>query len=409
MSLRGLLVLSAVLGLTVCGCPGDESAAPGGGASDLGGFGPPQTCSLDEECPGGACVGGLCSYPDSGRPPDLGSDDSRDAGGDLGVVADLGAPLDVGRDAQAPVDSGPAADQGAPDAGPECVFDTDCPMPFICSRAGTCIPECVEDRDCEAGWVCHQGGCRAPGGGCAAHGDCLPGEICHLGICKPEPQCILSDDCPAGQRCVDGECAPEAPDAGVDPVEPECEPAAGSYGEVCECASQCSSELCLDIGLVDRPARCTDRCDQRPCPGIDLCMTMADGTPVCVPNDAGLACRGGFECTFFCLTDPQQGSMCTIPCDGSDRCPQGWGCGPVGTDAGVQYVCLPAGTLCSAANQCAGQRCLPQQAGDPVGFCTHDCRNALDCPGAWSCCAVYDPALGDLARVCYNGPVCPLY
>lgn len=388
---------------TAVGCEGERSplGSPGLEAHDAG-WGRP--CQRDRDCLPGACRAGICHPPgDGGLPADLGRDpvDAASDGDDTGPTI---------RDAA-------AADGAAADGGPACRYDTDCPIPFICSRRGECIPQCVEDRDCPQGQLCHHGGCRSPGGPCLEAQECLPGEVCHLRRCRPEPECMLAGDCPDGQRCLDGTCQPggAAPDAGVEPRpdagddDPLCPPRPGVYGELCHCAAQCSSGLCLDTGLVGRAPSCTATCSLRdPCPGIDLCVPLGDGSQVCVTNDTGLACRGGFECLAYCLTDPATGqASCTVPCESSQGCPQGWGCGSVLTDLGVQRICLPAGAACLGAMMCAGQRCLPWQPGDSFGFCTLDCRNALDCPAGWACCAVYDPDLDGLVRVCYDGPVCP--
>ncbi|MBM4319642.1 MAG: hypothetical protein FJ125_06710 [Deltaproteobacteria bacterium] len=390
-------------------------AGPAGGV-DSGSAPWGQPCQRDEQCVPGICRGGLCRPADGGRPGDLGRE-QVDAAGDGTVGPGDGGAGDLGRtrtDGAGMVDGGLPSDVGTP-----CTFDTDCPIPFICGRRGVCIPQCVEDRDCPADQLCHQGGCRAPGGACLAAADCLPGEICHLRRCRPEPECLLAGDCPAGQRCVDGSCTVDSQvDAGTPPGpdggggDPLCPPRGGRYGEACDCAEQCQSGLCLDTGLLARAPVCTKSCSLRdPCPGIDLCAPLGDGAQVCVTNDAGLPCRGEFECLVACMSLPgTDQAACTVPCEGSRNCPQGWGCGPVLTDQGVLRICLPAGGFCLRGSMCAGQRCLPHQPGDGFGFCTLDCRNALDCPAGWSCCAVVDQdEWGNLllVRVCYDGPVCP--
>lgn len=416
--LRGLRGHGRVaVGLCLCGmflttgC-GEEASRPGDPApTDAGGLGPETFCQVDVDCPGGACVAGRCRDRERDLGPglaDLGAE--RDQGGRDQGAGDLGSQQrDLGGGAS---DGGPGPRDGATlDEGAACEFDTDCPLPLICGRSGRCIPQCLSDRDCGEGESCHNGGCRAPGGGCLDPSECLPGEICHLRRCRPAPECLVSGECPEGQRCVDGQCEAggDEPDGGVEPDggQPGCDPRAGGYGEVCECPDQCRSALCLGIEVMGRSPTCTSECSlMAPCPGIDLCLALGDGQRVCVSNDAGLECRGAFECIFACLSDPRGGASCTVPCEDASGCPQSWGCAAVLSDVGVQRMCLPAGGMCSGAAQCPGGRCLPYQPGDPVGFCTLDCRDARDCPGGWSCCAVQD-GYGDWQRVCYDGPTCP--
>ena len=397
-----LLILLVLLLPLFCA----QQRSPAGGASFVdSGVTEGEFCHRNLDCPGGRCEAGICFYPDAARPRADGGQESEDGGLTSGDADGRDArPRDVGH-----------ADAGRADSGPDCIFDTDCPIPHICGRDGTCIPECVEERDCPDDQVCHRGGCRAPGGPCLESGDCLGGEVCHLRRCRPEPDCLFSDQCEPGQRCVDGQCVDLGPDAGTGPpledggVDPGCEPRQGRYGDLCECPEQCATELCLDVAVLDWQPVCTSECGVRaPCPGIDLCMPVGDGRQVCVPNDSGRPCRGGFDCVFYCLSDPRGGATCSTPCDNASQCPQSWGCGPVMSDTGPQRLCLPAGGVCSASAECPGQRCLPRSPGSLVGFCTLDCRDARDCPAGWSCCAVYDPVLNALVRICYDGPVCPI-
>jgi hypothetical protein len=404
-----LLLLLVALGSGACDSPrSPQSYALGDGGLPAG-----RPCRNDVDCRSGHCLEGSCGVPDLAVPAD-GGVDVRDGG--PGVDVHDGGPVAV--DAHPSADGASPADLGDhPDAGPgaiPCTYDTDCPLPFLCGHAGHCVPQCVEDRDCRlaVGEVCQRGGCRAPGGPCLEQAECLPGELCRLRRCEPEPQCVRSAECPDGQVCLDGRCTTleEPADAGV-PVEDAgsstCAPRPGEYRDECHCAGQCQTGLCLDTGIVGRGGSCTFHCGAAaPCPDLDLCLLLGDGTSVCVANDVGFSCRGAFECLFACLTDPATGSSaCTAPCASGADCPQGWGCGRLLTDLGVQQLCLPAGARCLGGADCAGGRCLPRQAGDALGFCTLDCRDARDCPGGWACCAVFDGV--DFVRVCYDGPVCP--
>ncbi len=406
--------LLLVLALLVAGCSADDRLRPPSAKpADAGADGATQDfCSSDDQCPGGACEGGLCEYPDLG-PRDSGASHVDSGPGDAST-RDLG-PADVGPRDAAPGDLGPG-----PDGALRCTFDTDCPIPYICSRAGLCIPECVEDRDCPAGARCHQGGCRSPGGRCSGQGECLDGEVCHLGRCIV-PECMEDRDCPPSMVCRDLACevpdtgepdaGPRPEDAGVSDAGPEpgCEPRPGRYGDPCDCQAQCTSSLCLDLQVLGRHPVCTSSCGRLdPCPGIDICLPVGDGEQVCVPNDSGTPCQAPVDCIFACMPDRAGGAVCTVPCDDGGGCPMTWGCGPVGTDQGPMMMCIPAGSMCTSGRQCPGGRCLPHAAGDAVGFCTLDCRNAMDCPRGWSCCVVADPVEG-YVRVCYDGPACPVF
>jgi len=166
--------------------------------------------------------------------------------------------------------------------------------------------------------------------------------------------------------------------------------------------------MCLDIALVGRTATCTRACDAlSPCPHLDICAPVGE-EQICVPNDAGQLCRGGFECLFGCLSVGNGEARCTAPCADSSGCPQGWGCAVMVTEQGQQRFCVPAGAMCAGAMDCPGGRCMPRQPGDAFGYCTLDCASAWDCPQPWSCCAIPD-AQGYFVRVCVNSPVCPAF
>lgn len=395
-------------------CGDDTPQRPPSGASDLGLPEGPRYCAARVDCPTGeVCSAGVCVPADAGVADAQVAPEDATTARDVGTTQDL-ARGDGGRDSDgSPRDARPGPDAAGPDAGQACAFDTDCPMPYICGRAGVCVPACLEDRDCAPGQVCHRGGCRAPGAPCLEPQECLPGEICHMRRCRPEPECIFADDCAPPLVCVDGACQQRAgaPDGGAEEVDggaPDCPARAGRYGDECECSAQCTTEMCLDIAMVGRTATCTRACDaMTACPHLDLCVPVG-ASQICVPNDAGQPCRGAFDCLFGCLSGGDGEARCTAPCADASGCPQGWGCSPMATDAGVQRFCVPAGGLCAGAVDCAGGRCMPRQAGDMLGYCTLDCGNAWDCPQPWSCCAIPD-AQGYLVRVCVNGPVCPAF
>jgi hypothetical protein len=83
---------------------------------------------------------------------------------------------------------------------PQCVYNSDCPAPQICS-SGLCVAQCKADRDCASGQTCSSGACVASNS-CQTANDCPPGDVCNLGRCSaPAPECAVAADCGSGKAC----------------------------------------------------------------------------------------------------------------------------------------------------------------------------------------------------------------
>ena len=98
-----------------------------------------------------------------------------------------------------------------------CALTSDCNDPLVC-RFGTCTTECVEDRDCTSGAACQadsemRSACIEPSLElCIWDSDC-PDPF----VCSPTQQCSLEcvedRDCSSPRRCVESLC--QLPDAGL--------------------------------------------------------------------------------------------------------------------------------------------------------------------------------------------------
>jgi hypothetical protein len=259
-----------------------------------------------------------------------------------------------------------------------------------CVDVGTATPElgapCDSDRDCGALDFCLDpalfGGdgpsiCARP---CCSSSDCEPrsdalcwipdeggGGFCRLGrdVGRPEVGAL-----PAGARCV--------------------------------ASGDCRSGLCIDDACAD--ACCSDT----NCAGAEASCQLTTGVVAsgaawaCQPVDPDKAgyfepCREDDDCASgLCAMFEDVGRRCTIPCCGSDMCPNAivddervnvgcteWtagdgsmvrACTALRRESGISAVGVP----CSQDRECMGGMCIPSP-GQAEGLCSDVCCTEASC------------------------------
>ena len=102
------------------------------------------TCTLNSECPPGFdCVHATCTL-------ECVEDEDCSVPGSLCI--------------EEVVDGTPTGIFGCKEPLSElCVYDSDCPAPYVCAFDGSCQIECVEPRDCVAPRECIANLCQLPG------------------------------------------------------------------------------------------------------------------------------------------------------------------------------------------------------------------------------------------------------
>lgn len=270
---------------------------------------------------------------------------------------------------------GGAGGGGGPgDAGPQCVYNSDCSEPFLC-RGGQCAYECVNDVDCAAGYRCDTHVCAASAEGgvdagptCHYNSECTAPQVCRDGQCADE--CHADVDCMGGYACEQKTCKPIAHDAGTD---------AGDAGPTChynsECtaplvckAGQCAYECIADVDCLDGYA-----CQGSACKwiggagGAGASGGGGGGGGGGGTGGAGGAGGGGAD-AGPCSNGVKDGDETDVDCGGST-------CAPCGSGAS----CASA-TDCSSAN-CVQKVCLAPSCSDTV---KNGAEADVDC-GGYAC------------------------
>ncbi|MFN3198793.1 MAG: hypothetical protein ACE366_10340 [Bradymonadia bacterium] len=221
----------------------------------------------------------------------------------------------------------------------------------------------------------------------------------------------------------------EVPDAEVPDMEiPDAAPPRLGYGEPCDAAAQCESELCVDD--PDRAGGvCTQLCASADdCPGIDVCLNAEGGQGVCFRNETGVPCVDAGGCVEgLCLTPPDPNvpwmtiqAVCASRCENDRRCPAGFSCEVIQSDQGPVRACAPdvrRMVQCQGGFRdfCLGSGlCQVPVNRDPLdvylcinvpnalgqgqnGYCSCTCASAADCPDGYGC--FFAPELsGDAGR-----------
>jgi hypothetical protein len=174
------------------------------------------------------------------------------------------------------------------------------------------------------------------------------------------------------------------------------------YGQPCDAAAQCESNICLNQPGFG--GWCSDVCARDvDCPGFDVCRG-AEGQQVCARNDTGRNCADG--CIDGLCSEPPSGvpwvdlpPQCLMFCTGGNKCPPGYDCGNLQTPQGVVRACVPASPIveicltgqnfdCLGALGCnlGNETCqVPEGTAGIAGYCTCNCQSQLDCPAGFAC------------------------
>ena len=133
--------------------------------------------------------------------------------------------------------------------------------------------------------------------------------------------------CPDGSNATCGGICPLFP--GDDPVEvSHCIVLAPNQPGYCSCS--CSSNVHCPSGFACSRNVIDTEDPNRP----GICLPIAGYTcPIGNDSCLSLACVGRLESELF--------SRCTAPCSAPNDCPEGYGCQPVGEEAGLFCVAEP--------------------------------------------------------------------
>jgi len=363
------------------------------------------SCTTDDQCLGGQCVGSGSLECDDGNPctkdiclPDGGCSHENSAtpcsDGDPCTVGDScvagqcapGQPLDCG-DGNPCTDD--ACDEGLCQHSPNqqsCDDGNPCTVGDHCSE-GACVvegpAECDDDNPCTTDWC-------DPLDGCVFYTNTLPcndDDLCTTGDVCADGACISSGslNCDDGNPCTDEQCDSESGCVWEENSLP-CDD-----DNECTTGDTCSGGACLGTGQADcgdgNP--CTDdQCDPQtgcwsgnntlPCNDGDACSlydVCADGE---CAGSASLSCNDGNLCTDDSC-DAVAGCLFqtnTLPCDDGNACTI--------NDECAAGVCVPGPAPdCDDANECTTDVCLwdsgceyyPAPAGAYLDLC-------LVCDGA---------------------------
>ncbi len=345
---------------------------------------------------------------------------------------------------------------------------------------GFCGIDCRVDTDCEADNFCIDSVCQAADRPCRTQEDCEPfGRTCIAGILRCVQRCTPSLPCPSGSYCEGGYCLPEGTDATLvsinpvdaqgtsaprrdmstprmdlgslippqmdmqqvdrsvptpqrdaavidmrveQPVDMALTPMGAAYGEGCQRASDCESNVCLP-NVYQRGTTavgiCSSNCSRASdCPGLDSCASIQDAsaqtTQVCVPNETGQGCAdntAGAQCPYqrICNQPPNPfpqdvpvAPQCASECNITSDCPSGYSCNLVSVGGTNQLICTAdidirtcqgtnagCGTVCpntTSANEADVAHCVG--FGGAASLCTCECNSSSDCPRGFACDAV---------------------
>jgi hypothetical protein len=396
-------------------------------------------CSSDAQCPGGACVAGVCVVTgdaDIGQP-----DAALDANADTVLPGDIPCSVDqtcivafpqLSSCAIARCEDGFCALVPLP-AEVTCSTGGICPAPGNCAL-GACVAfgaPCDDQNACTAD-QCGSDGCKhvafATGIGCPDDGLPCTDDQCQNGICAHplrEGRCLVDGQCaldgavPEGIPC--RICDASAPTSWQLVTSGGCDD-----GDDCTGAGVCDAEgdcLAAPIDCNDDNACTADQCDaEGGCVNLPIDATCTDADPctlggictvgVCVPLDK-LDCDDQNPCTadtcspgLGCVHAPQAGPCLADADPCTDDVCLGGACVAVPSVSvcDIGGVCVPAGGV-SDANPCL--TCAPNISKDTwtvlanVACDDGDACTALDacidgsCKGAQLTCKDASPCTLD--------------
>lgn len=280
----------------------------------------------------------------------------------------------------------------------------------LCFGLG-CVPFCKDDADCDTTVLSDAAGCDTVAGTCKgwAEKSCTTDVECSAWTCDPDrtpygpnvgfttslcwPRgCDKSVDCAPGNYCQWGWNGKPGLDAGLDNLCLEETPGGKALGEPCEtdddCAGYCEADYCSTICDTD------DDCDTSKgqlC-ALDELLGDASGddladfvlvVPQChtFPGDGGPClsisdCGDEEVCALYEIpnylpdttTPDPDGPVTTAgKCIAADAAKGQWG-DLCGTSASADFKACQTGI------------CRNASADGSLGFCTHSCSSAADCP-----------------------------
>jgi len=396
------------------------------------------TCMVDDQCPGGDCVNGVCVYnvtPQCTLDTDCGPGEKCDAGTCVPTRVE-----------------------------PQCAKDEDCGQGFAC-KAGTCVgstaskcakdedcdpgykcieeecvkdpetPECTKDEDCESG-KCDEasGTCEqiTPPKDCEADADCKDESDCTVDTCaegkcsnafKAGAGCCLTDaDCPKVScnkvTCESQKCA-YAPVEDCCIENSECED--GNILTIDTCVDfQCQHDMpeCVNDGECDDKNPCSlDYCSNGKCkhdvpPGSGCCTSDADcadgdvnTTDMCIDSQcshvSSQKCNSDAECVDAnpCTTEMCKNGQCSYGAVESQECKcvsnadctgiKGNTCSVFQTGAiSIETFCTnpkgskKGGQTCAINSECQTNFCMKLQDGS---YCFGGCKSDVDCVAGTGC------------------------
>jgi hypothetical protein len=187
--------------------------------------------------------------------------------------------------------------------------------------------------------------------------------------------------------------------------DPMTNPGSADFGEDCFSVNCRSPYFCISDS---QDQYCTQDCDQQnPCPNGYYCAQLSSGSGACAEGEAptteisefGEPCGQNVGCAqgLFCISDGENGSYCSGPCQDS-QCPDGYRCAGLqgGGDVCAKGVAESLPTLgqpCLENGACDdGLFCLTDQlftdpnTGMVVPYCSQSC--GAGCPNGYRCVEV---------------------
>lgn len=223
------------------------------------------------------------------------------------------------------------SDGSGPDAGPECVDNTDCRGGEVC-RDGECLEVCSATAPCDdANLVCDEasGFCVD----CLIDEDCTAPQVCdEAARACIDPECSTDGDCPGGFECSGGSCV------SIDDI--ICEPN----------TTRCDGDqvlLCSRDGTRETATACAEAQLCAVIDGVGACRDV-----VCTPNAVG--CADAFTAS---LCDPLGVNPQLFPCAEAQYCFDG---------ACLPQVCEPNASACESGSVVS---CDERGASEQVTVC----------------------------------------
>jgi Cys-rich repeat protein len=297
--------------------------------------------------------------------------------------------------------------------------------PGVCTSGicGGAQPTCNVDTDCASSNLFCDGTTHACTAKMPNGGSCTANNMCSSGVCSTSShtcvQCNADSDCSAGNVCKANQCVPGCA-SGLTSCGGVCVDTKSSNNNCGVCGNACGVGLACRSGTCGPPT-CTSNADCTSLPGT-ICDTQLP-SGLCVPQNSGLQ---GFPCNnnADCQSGTCTNNACTAP-----SCPSGQtdcggicvnlqnnpaDCGACGATCGVGQTCNagqcqtvtntctsdlncmpgtvcdttvgfcvpkgPAGTSCTANDQCQSGACTLGQCTTPT-----TCKTDADCPSTHFC------------------------